>query len=185
MASEVDICNRALQKLGASRITNLTEDSRNARECNVAYEPLRDAELRRHVWNFARKRARLPASATAPAFGYNFRYTLPADFIRLHPGVEANDWQIEYDAILTNHPAPLDIVYICRVEDPNRMDALFREALAARLAYELCEVITQSNTKKAEARSEYLDIIQDAKRVNAIENVSAVPPDDEWEEAWL
>ena len=56
MASEVDICNRALSKLGAARITSLTEDSVNARACNAMYESVRDAELRAHPWNFAMKR---------------------------------------------------------------------------------------------------------------------------------
>ena len=43
MASVVQICNSALNQLGASSITALTENSKNARICNERYETIRDA----------------------------------------------------------------------------------------------------------------------------------------------
>ncbi|BCV03963.1 MAG: hypothetical protein CM15mV76_490 [uncultured marine virus] len=46
MASVVDICNSALNLLGASTISALTEDSKNARLCNQRYEPIRDRMFR-------------------------------------------------------------------------------------------------------------------------------------------
>ena len=39
MASTVDICNGALNQLGASTILTLTEDSKNARLCNARSPP--------------------------------------------------------------------------------------------------------------------------------------------------
>lgn len=183
--SDVDICNRALQKLGAGRITSLNEDSPNAHECNVAYEAVRDAELRDHVWSFARKRAQLAADTATPDFGYSYQYELPVDCLRVLPGRSVTDWQIEGTHILTDDGAPLEVVYVKKVTDPNEMDSLFREVLAARLAWELAEVITQSNTKKAEVAAEYREAIAKAKRTNAIERVSDEPPDDEWVTARL
>ena len=53
MASEVQICNLALAKIGDQQITSLTENSKAGRLCNLVYEPLRDATLRAHPWNFA------------------------------------------------------------------------------------------------------------------------------------
>ncbi len=56
----VDICNRALQHCGASRISDtegFTEDSKNASECAFVYDKLRRAELRRNVWRFAIRHA--------------------------------------------------------------------------------------------------------------------------------
>ena len=85
MASVVDICNRALQKLGAESITSLTQNTENARACNSCFEFLRDAELRAHPWNFAIKRAQLAADLTPPEFGYDLRYQLPSDYLRLLP----------------------------------------------------------------------------------------------------
>ena len=45
MTSVVGICNLALTKLGAARITSLTDDTKQARALNAIYEATRDAEL--------------------------------------------------------------------------------------------------------------------------------------------
>ena len=185
MASTVEIANRALQILGAKRIVSLTEDSRNARAINAAFEPVKRAELRKHPWSFAIKRVQLAADATAPAFTKTNSFPLPSDFIRLlSPDPEVNfndlDWNIEGQSIITNDDAPLDARYIYDVTNPNIFDMLFREALAAKLAEQLCEEITQSNSKVATAQSFYTTAIAEAKRANAIEKVAEEPPTDTW-----
>lgn len=185
MSSVVEICNRALQKLGAKRITSITEDSNNARACNVAYGPVRLALLRAHPWSCAVAREQLAASSTEPLFGKAYSYPLPSDYLRLLPpdaeyNLNSNDWQIEGGEIYTNDSAPLDVRYIFDLEDPNIMDPLFREALSTKLALELCEEITQSNSKKESLKDDFRESIKDAKRVNAILNIAAKPPEDEW-----
>ncbi len=185
MASDVEIANRALQHLGAKRIVSLDEDSRNAQAINTAYEPTKLAELRKHPWCFATARAELAANSTAPIFTRTNSFPLPADFVRLLPPdpedvTNWQDWIIEGRNIITNDSAPLYIRYVYDVTDPNEMDALFREAFAAKLAENLCEEITQSNSKKADIKDTYKDIIADAKRTNAIEKTAEVPPEDEW-----
>lgn len=185
MASKVQIANRALQLVGAKRITDLDEDSRNARAVNAAYEPVKLAELRKHSWTCAVKRAQLAASSTAPAFTKTNAFPLPADFVRLLPqdpedNFNTDDREIEGRSIITNEDAPLNIRYIYDVTDPNEMDALLREALAAKLAEAVCEEITQSNSKIATANAAYRDAIADARRANAIEKPSQKPPEDEW-----
>lgn len=185
MASKVEIANRALQQLGAKRIVSLTDDSTNARAVNAAYEPVKLAELRKHPWNFAIKRAQLAASSTDPLFTKSTSFPLPSDFIRLlSPDPEVNyndiDWQVEGQYIVTNDDAPLNIRYIYDVTDPNQMDATFREAFAMKLAEALAEELTQSNAKKADAREAYKEAIADAKRMNAMESVAQDPPEDSW-----
>ena len=51
MASDVDICNSALNIIGDSNIIALTEDSRAARVCNQRFEFVRDSVFRAHPWN--------------------------------------------------------------------------------------------------------------------------------------
>ena len=185
MASVVEICNRALQKLGAKRITVITEDSVNARACNTAYTPLRLAELRAHPWSCAVARAQLAASSTTPIFVKQYSYPLPSDYLRLLPNDEgynynSQDWQIESGSIVTDDSAPLNIRYIYDLTDPQIMDPLFREALSCRMALELCEELTQSNQKKESLRQDYKEAIREARRINAILNNAAKPPEDEW-----
>lgn len=185
MASEVSICNRALTKVGANRITSLSDGSVNAGHCNAIYTEVRDRELRKHVWTFATTRVQLAADTDAPDFGPANQFTLPTDFIRLAPrdpedNLNSLDWAIEGRKLLTNEDAPLNVRYVYRVEDPNEMDPLFREVLAAALALELVEPLTQSNTKPAKLTDEYRTAVAEAKKANAIEQVAAQPPEDEW-----
>jgi hypothetical protein len=185
MASETDICNRALQKLGAKRITSLEQDSVNARACNASYESLRDAELRAHPWSFATTRTSLAADSDAPEWGRANAFQLPSDFLCLLPVYPEDnsldtDWIIEGQKIYTDDDDPLYVRYTRRETDPNVFDSLFREALASRIALELCEELTQSNTKKADLRVDYKDSIREARRTNAIEKIAAEPPEDSW-----
>ncbi len=83
MASVVEICNGALNQLGASTILTLTEDSKNARLCNARYLNVRDAVFRHHPWNCLLKRAQLPADTETPAWGFTKQFTLPSDCLRL------------------------------------------------------------------------------------------------------
>lgn len=190
--SKVQIANRALQKLGASRIASLTENSPNARSMNAAFDLVRDAELRRYHWQFATRRATIAADATDTSWGDWNRYTLPNDYIALildDESDQATDWRIESDAdglyVITADASPLYIRYVARVDDPNQYDALFIEALASKLAYECCEEITQSASKKDRAAQDYDFAISEAKRLGAIERPAKKFPEDDWVNARL
>ena len=183
--SNVSICNLALQKLGQSRIVSLDEDNSNARHCNVCFEPLRDRELRAAMWNFSIKRATLAAHATAPDFTYSYAFPLPTDALRIIlPARLGLDWKIESHegspAILTNDGSSLEIRYVAKITDPTKFDALFVEMLACKIAWHLCEVITQSNTKKQALNAEYTELKREAKRINAFERIPEEEPQDSW-----
>ena len=180
MSSVVAICNRALQKLGASRIRALDEDTPNARSCAAAYEIVRDAELRAHPWAFAISRLVLAASDAAPVFGFGYAYPWPADCLRPLHDVNGPDWTSEGRMLLSDQGPALPLRYIRRVETPTDFDAAFVEALACRLALELCEEITQSNTKKADAAQQYRAALAEARRANAIERAYQIPATDDW-----
>jgi hypothetical protein len=194
MASVVDVANRALTKLGSARIVSLSDDNKQARSIASCFYTLLDAELRQNRWTFAIKRAELPALSDAPTFGYDYQYALPADFLRLDmindmfPSVsldnyissEVADYAIENKMILTNLSAPLKIRYGASVDDPNQWDSLFIEALACRLAAEICEDLTQSSGKRTQAWQEYKQALQAGKRANAIERPPSQLPDDTW-----
>jgi len=187
MASVVEICNRALQKLGAKRITTLTEDSVSSRACNAVYNSIRLAELRSHPWSCAIKRASLAASTTEPEFNKGYAYPLPSDFVRLIENDNGynyndNDWQIEGTQIITDDSAPLYIRYIYDLSDPAVMDAMLREVISCRMAIELCEELTQSNTKKTELKDDYRLLVREARKVNAI---SGKPPTESPDDVWI
>jgi hypothetical protein len=198
MSSPVEIANRALQKLGAKRISAFTDGTNNARAVQTCYDALRLAELRKHRWSFAIRRHSLAAAAVAPSFGYQNSFLLPTGYVKLidpdpnwnYVGTrggtivgnntqsldEFSQYAIEGGYILSDATAPLNIRCIMNIEDCNLMDPLFREALAAKMAEEMCEEITQSNAKKESARTDYKEAIADAKKANGIELPPQQPP---------
>lgn len=184
-ATVVGICNRALQKLGASRVEALTEDSKNARACNACYEPLRDSLLRTYRFKFSILRATLAADAVAPTWGRSNSFQLPTDFLAIAPRYEEDnasrsDWEFEGQKILTNDDAPLYLRYVTQISDPTVMDALFRELLSTTMALEMCEELTQSNSKKESLRNDRNEILAAARRAGSMETQPSTSPDDDW-----
>lgn len=195
MASSVQIVNSALTKLGARRITSLSDNTKEAREMNAIYELRRDALLRAYNWSFAMKRASLPALVDAPNWGYALAYQLPTDCLRVVqvndtwviPGLadyiggpDAAPYKIEGRTIVTDWSAPLKVRYIYRVTNSAEHDALFDEAFASDLAYQACEALTQSNSKREAAAHDLSAAIKLAVRANAIELPPEPIPDDSW-----
>lgn len=194
MASEVDIVNVALTLLGESRITSLDDRSKPAREAKALYAITRDALIAAHDWNFAKARAALPALADAPLSQFDTKYQLPSDCLRLlmlndyyvgldltdYRGSPTEEYSIEGREILTNWSAPLNVSYIKRVTDAQQFDPAFIKVLGCQLAMDLCEPLTQSDTKYQKAERQFGREINNAIRINAI----SLPPrklaDDEW-----
>lgn len=184
--SVVDCCNSALQRVGAASITSLTDNSPEARACSIAYDSNRRDELRKHTWNFAVKRAVLAPDSTAPAFDYTYAFTLPADCLRvLRPATSDLDWLIEGRKILTNDSSVLNLRYIADITDATQWDSSFYNVIAAALAIDIVEKLTQSNVKKSALISDYKDCVSDAKRVDAFESGPEDAPDDDWWNARL
>lgn len=183
MTSVTSICNRGLQLLGAARILDITDNSRNGRACKACYDIIRQSELRKHRWRFAIKRDVLaPLTESDPHGEFEYVFQLPADCLKiLKPENDPYcDWQIEGRKLYTNSTAALHIRYIADITDPNTMDACFAEMLSAKMAEAMCEEITQSNTKKADAREAYREARSEAKRANAFETIPAEPEEDSW-----
>lgn len=186
MASIVGICNSALIKLGATRIIQLTEGSKNANLCSEQFEKVRDDLLRGHVWNFAIARIQLARLAEAPAFEFGTAFQLPSDFLRVvsvHPdgaGQAVIPYRIEGRRLLADSET-IFLRYIRQISDPNEMDALFREALAWALAADLSIPITQSNSMSQMMEDGLRKQLSKAQSVDAIEDF----PEPEIAPAWV
>lgn len=194
MASQVNIVNRALSRLGVARLTSMGDANEQARLASEIWDVTRDAELRSRRWNFAIKRASLAALVTTPTWGFDNEYQLPADFLMLleipdawaaagltdYRNQEEVPFRIEGQKILTDLDAPLDIRYMASITDTGTWDSTFCEVMACRLAMEMCEQLTQSNTKFQLLQAAYKDAVRVAQRANAFENPPQPLPDDSW-----
>ena len=175
MASVVEICNSALNQLGASTILSLTENSKNGRLCNSRYETVKDSVLRAHPWNSAIKRQTLAADTANPDWGFAKQYTLPSDCLRVLTiqNYESN-YKIEGRKILTNDDN-VKLVYVARITDPNEMDVLLRETISAALASDLAYAITANATLQQRMADKYQDKLSEARHADASEGYNTDP----------
>jgi len=177
MASVVEIVNSALNLLGASTITALTDDSKNARICNQRYEPIRNRIFRSHPCNCLLKRVQLAQDTTAPVVEYAYAYTLPSDCLRvlkLHTGaldsIEADiKYNIEGRKLVTDE-ATVYILYVALITDPNQYDTYLQEALAAQLAADIAYGITNNATLAKYYQEQADERLREARFIDATEN---------------
>lgn len=95
-------------------------------------------------------------------------------------GARYNDWLLEGNFIITEQAAPFTYRFVADIQRVTEMDDLFCEGLAARMAMEGCEQITQSTSKQGLVAQKYTKFIEDARTVNSIEVGSEEPPEDDW-----
>ena len=173
MASEVSICNSALLELGEDFITALTEDSKAARLCNLVYSEMRDELLRKYPWNFATERKEIGRLTSTPPFGFAYEYQLPSDCLRVlgtNLGVEYSGviWKVEgrklrSDMLFTH------ILYIRQETNTTLMDPLFRECLAARIAWKLAIPLTDDRQLANDMAAAFMGKVSSAYFNDAIE----------------
>ena len=177
MASIVDTCNSALNLLGASTISALTEDSKNARLCNQRFEPVRNRVFRSHNWNCLITRIQLAQDSTGPVVEYTYGYTLPTDCLRvlkIHNGttdsIASNlDYKVEGRKIVTNE-GTIYLVYIALDTDPNTYDSYLAESISHQLAADLCYAITNNSTLANNYMARADERLREARFIDATEN---------------
>lgn len=153
--AEVDLGNRALSRLGTrATIAALSENSTEARTVSIWYAATRDALLRAHDWNFARRRialAELGSPSPRDKGGWAYRFALPSDCLRLlrletPPGQPSPRFEVAGDGagrvVLCDEAAPL-AVYTARIADPALFDPGFAQALVDQLAAHVAYPVTQ------------------------------------------
>jgi len=172
--SVVSICNIALIALGTSTITSLSDNVKGAILCKLRYDDCRRAVLRSQPWNCNAGLAQLPADATPPPFGYENRFLLPIDCLRVNslPDSDGENWEVEGGYLLTNADAPLNVKYGTDLKDPTRFDPLLVQVIAYYLALELSPSLAQNQSVTNTVASKLRDKLEMARLVSSQENKS-------------
>lgn len=172
MASDVDICNSALNQIGASNIISLTEDSKAARICNQRYTFVRDSVFRAHPWNCLITRTSIAPDVATPAFEFAKQFTLPTDPYCLRV-LELSDtaiiYKIEGRKLLCDESS-IEMKYVGRVEDANQYDLLLIETIAAAMAADLAYPLVGSSALSANMYQLYQSKLSEARFVDATED---------------
>ena len=180
--SKLEIMNKALGMLGANQIYNIDDDTLEAKAAKKMYQPSLDSVLAETDWTFAIKRSMLDISETkTPAWGGGNYFELPSDMIKIVDVMNRYvPWRREGNYIFT-HASEFGLVYVARCVDPTYYPPYFIDALSAKLAVEMCYLLTNSTEKTNVLidlyRGEYLPI---AKTKNAREKSNPVIEDSYW-----
>ena len=177
MASKVTIANLALGWLGQTRLTAITDPGVSGQLIRDNFDDARDAVLEDHAWVFANARRRLSPDPIPPEFGFEQRFKIPADLIRILEVNEtdrsdnATSWAREGDYILAN----VELIYVKytrRVVEISRMSPNFIQAFAQRLAADLALPITESRTMQEHQWAAYLSKLDGAAATDGMQGTN-------------
>jgi len=192
MASVISICNSALNLLGASTISALTDDSKNARLCNQRFESVRDRVFRSHSWNCLHKRVQLAQNSTAPVVEYTYAYALPSDCLRvlkIHNGTtdsiaSALDYKLESRNVVTDE-GTVYLIYIALDTDPNNYDSYLQESISHQLAADIAYAVTNNATLAKQYMERADERLREARFIDATENALDTIESNEFTDARL
>ena len=169
--TDVTICNSALTKVGAQRISALSDNNDRARLCTEQYDKNRQNLLVSHPWKFARDRVALSASITAPAYGWAYKFPLPSDCLRVWgTSTEPDDWTTEGRFLFSNS-SEISINYIKDLTDESLFTPSFAEALACMIAEDISYALTKSSSLLENLQKKTKAAIAFARNQNGQEGV--------------
>ena len=174
MPSKVDICNEALNVLGANTIASLTETSTTAVLCNRIYDTEVDYLLRQHPWNSALQEANLAAVTGTPVVGWLYKFLMPTDpyCLRVINVYDTSDNEVNFECRgrhIYADVSSIDLIYVGRMADPSAYDSMFMKTLVDLLAYRLAYPVTRSKETTETMFAAFRNSLSDAMSVDSQE----------------
>jgi hypothetical protein len=136
----LEVANRALSRLGALRITALTDTTASAMAVSACFPGVPDWVLRSWKWRLALSRLALNNPEAAEGTSFASKYTLPTDFFEVFPEdthLDDEEFLIEGGCLLCDLEAPVWLRFVRQMPDPAQWDPAFSEVLSWRLAMEM------------------------------------------------
>ncbi len=148
--SDIDLCAKALIKIGAAPITSFDDGTAESEIAGALYPQVKDALLSAYGWSFASEQVELDRLANAPLVDYNYAYQLPDDFLRaLSAGSGARGRGLNYRiaaGALHSNASEVVLSYIFR-PDESAFPPYFDSALITRLAAEFTIPVTENTSR--------------------------------------
>lgn len=122
-------------------------------------------------------------------------YRLPSGYLRKAPqdpkagvvsylgapgGNASSDWELEGGYIVTADSPVIILRFVADIQDVALMDPMFCEGLGARIGLEICEPLTQSDSKLGTISQIYKTFMNEARCINGIESGPIEPPLDDY-----
>jgi hypothetical protein len=185
MATKTELINKALTLVGGNPITNITDDTNNARIVNRVYDLSLRSILSECKWNFATRRDLLATAVVSLDWYYTnetYKYAKPSDIIRIFgTNDDSAIWREEGDYIFSDTKG-LGIVYTAYIDDPSKYPASFTNAFIDLLCADIAFMIINSKTIGEAFQQKYETIsLPKARSENAQQGTHQYLLDDAWE----
>lgn len=148
--------------------------SKFARQANLWYDDTRREVLSESDWDCAKKRQQMAAESTGPAFGWTYRYLLPADYLRVSTindeKVPETEYEIEDGYLLCDIKGPLNFRYIYDQEDIAKWSPKLLQSIARKLAANTAYFMTGNRTFQQEKEDEYRLYLSESMTIDAQAN---------------
>jgi hypothetical protein len=182
--SKTRIINKALVHLGSStKITHIDDHSPAAYAAKAVWAEAMELLLSDHPWNFAITRKSISADMDPvtllpvdPVGNWSRQYSMPGDCLRWLPwsvvDTEYFNGEIEMTAekgperLLTHEEGPIVLRYIFLQDNVSRWSPAFVEAMALKLAVEMCEAITSEKGLMDRLEGRFEAKLLKAKRID-------------------
>ncbi len=172
MASKIEICNRALLKIGSRTISDLDESSSEARQLKVLYPAELKDLLRMHSWSFAVKTVDLAVLSNERGIKSSTVAALPSDCLKIITVFSAGmpvPYEVMGRKIYCNAELPT-LKYVSYVDDPAVYDEHFASALSYKLAAELSLPIAQNPQLAQTLLQRFYEVLGNARTADAAES---------------
>ncbi|MBR5130403.1 MAG: hypothetical protein IKV03_04180 [Alphaproteobacteria bacterium] len=153
--SSIDLCSRALTKIGTKSIASFNEKSAEASVAEQLYTSTVDGLLSAYPWRFATTQKELARLQKNPNGDYKYAYALPNDFLRAISagpiGIgKGLDYRIQGNQLHTDS----ETVLLTYVFKPNETDfpPFFSQLVISFLATEFCLPLTESTNRTEHLR---------------------------------
>ncbi len=177
---KLTLINMALMKCGLPLAASLNDCDWNAQ---LMFEQCAGEALVSHAWGFAQKSATLVMDPESPQFGYNYRYRMPEDCLRVLDVRAEHDsrapkgrFRVQGRYILTN-ANPCHARYIGRFLDPGDWPPMFCNAVAARIAQEIAGLSAENMAMVPQLLQAYKLALTEAQLMDARESTERVTLD--------
>lgn len=182
------IANQALTKLGEAPVAAFNEDSNRARTVLSFFPVAAEEVATEEFWTFNLKRAELVIDEVGDNLTeFTYRYTLPADVLRIHSVDPVSEWRQEEGALFSNENE-LTLRYSYPIVDASTPDApeiaagvtlpvRIEMAISLRLAFHSLLPLNGNPGLQQIIAMEYNVMVQAARQHNALDAQNDPIPD--------
>lgn len=176
MASQVQIVNLAYGKFGGLTIQSITEATPQGRAAAVLWDNVRDELIANYPWKFALKRATLDTpDASTPEFEYDYKYTLPADCLKVWDIYNTKSNYVVEGGVLLCSDETIYLKYGAKITDVSLYPPPFVASMATKLSAELCAKRSDNKQLRTALLQEFEITISHAYKLDAIEGRQTLP----------